>query len=85
MGSLKQHVGWNIWNGDNFAQGKTYISFQLFKDCWQLWNFKKLLKIRFTPKGFLKILTFSPSIICIAVRERVLIFYSILKYMYSSF
>lgn len=48
-------------------------------------NFKKMLKIRFTPKGFLKILTFSPSNICIAVRERVLIFYSILKYMYSSF
>lgn len=44
-----------------------------------------MLKIRFTPKGFLKILTFSPSNICIAVRERVLIFYSILKYMYSSF
>lgn len=48
-------------------------------------NFKKMLKIRFTLKGFLKILTFSPSNICIAVRERVLIFYSILKYMYSSF
>lgn len=44
-----------------------------------------MLKIRFTPKGFLKILTFSPSNICIALRERVLIFYSILKYMYSSF
>lgn len=45
----------------------------------------KMLKIRLTPKGFLKILTFSPSNICIALRERVLIFYSILKYMYSSF
>lgn len=44
-----------------------------------------MLKIRFILKGFLKILIFFLSNICIVVRECVLIFYSILKYMYSSF
>lgn len=45
----------------------------------------KMLKIRFILKGFLKILIFFLSNICIVVRECVFIFYSILKYMYSSF
>lgn len=45
----------------------------------------KMLKIRFILKGFLKILIFFLSNICIVFREYVLIFYSILKYMYSSF